>query len=279
LSGALFVVATPIGNLGDLGQRTAQTLSQVDVVAAEDTRRTRALLSHLGIQGKRLVKVDAHAASRVIEKVVEDLLAGRNVAVVTDAGTPSVSDPGARLVRAAAEKGVAVVGIPGPSAVTTAAAVSGLVEGAFWFVGFLPRKGEKRRRLLARIAGFGDPIVLFEAPGRARTTLNDLATLDPTRCAVVCRELTKLHEQTLRGTLQDLAATVPDDLRGEVTIVLGRGAPLEPDASEDVDRLIRERMAAGASARDVASELSEVTGRSRRELYARVLDISRETEG
>jgi 16S rRNA (cytidine1402-2'-O)-methyltransferase len=275
-AGTLYVVATPIGNLSDVSPRAAATLGKVAVVAAEDTRRTRALLSHLDIHGKRLVKLDAHAGERAIGRVIDALAAGTDVALVTDAGTPGVSDPGAALVRSAAEAGMAVVAIAGPSAVTAAAAVSGLVEGGFWFIGFLPRKGEKRRRLLARIAETPEPVILFEAPTRLGATLQDLARAEPERAAAICRELTKVHEQIVRGTLADLAGG-GHETRGEITLVLGPGAAETPRATpEDVEQMVRQRLEAGASPRDVATEVSEMTGQSRRDVYARALRMQRE---
>jgi 16S rRNA (cytidine1402-2'-O)-methyltransferase len=272
-TGTLYVLGTPIGNLGDLSSRAAETLAGADIVAAEDTRRTRTLLTHLGIRGKRLVKMDAHAERRSVDSLVRELAMGRTVVLATDAGTPGVSDPGAAMVRAAASAGARIIGIPGPSAVTTAAAVSGLVEGSFWFVGFLPRKGEKRRRLLAKIAASEDPVILFEAPSRVASTLADLAPMDPTRAVVVCRELTKVHEEIVRGEMGAVAGSL-GEVRGEVTMVLGPAAtPTPEDGPEEVDRLISERLAAGTSAKDVATAVSEITGRSRREIYARVLEL------
>ena len=263
--GSLFVVGTPIGNLQDITLRAVETLKRVAVVAAEDTRRTRALLSHLGISNKQLVAVDAHADSTRIAKVVAALQEGRDVAVVTDAGMPGISDPGAELVRAARAEELAVHVIPGPSAVTAAVALSGLVDGPFLFLGFLPRKGKKRRDALIRIADTAVPAVLFEAPPRLRTTLSDLAESQPDRLASVCRELTKLHEESLQGTLASLAE---EDLpeRGEVTIVLGA---FEAKA-ESIDELIPEidaMLEAGLSVRDVARELSAQRGHSRRKIF------------
>jgi 16S rRNA (cytidine1402-2'-O)-methyltransferase len=265
--GRLFVVGTPIGNLQDITLRAEATLKRVAVVVAEDTRRTRALLSHLGITKKRLLAVDAHATDARIAKVIDALQAGQDVALVTDAGMPSVSDPGAALVRAAREQGVAVEVVPGPSAVTTAAAVSGLVEGPFLFAGFLPRKGKKRREAITRIRQTHDAVILFEAPGRLRATLADLAKAQPSRAACVCRELTKLHEDSQLGTLAELAdASILE--RGEFTLVLG--PVLEAPTTETAEAVIPDMdamLAAGLSVRDVARELAERTGHSRRDLF------------
>ena len=273
MSGTLFVVATPIGNLSDLTERAKQTLFDVDAVAAEDTRRTRALLSHLGISGKPLFKLDAYATEATLERCLSRLAEGERIALVTDAGTPSVSDPGTALVRRAADRAIGVVAIPGPSAVTTAVAVSGLVDGPFLFCGFLPRKGEKRRAWIERFFHTAEPIVLFEAPGRTAATLSELALAMPSRPACVARELTKLHEQVLRGTLAELAQG-PGEYRGEVTVVLGSWqAPPTPQLELDVPRLIVERLEAGVGAKAIARELAEKTELSRRDAYQAVLDV------
>lgn len=279
MSGTLFVVSTPIGNLGDVTRRAAETLEAVHVVCAEDTRRTRALLSHLGITGKSLVKLDANSTSLVVETIVDRLAAGESIALVTDAGTPSVSDPGTHLVRAAALRGIPVLAIPGPSAVTAAVAVSGLVDGPFLFLGFLPRKGEKRRRAVRRIATSPEPVVLFEAPGRVRETLADLSEAMPDRQACLGRELTKLHEEIVRGTLSEISKRLTDE-RGEHTLVIA-GAPNADlgDAPLDLDALIDARLDAGEAPRTVADALSALTGEPRRPVYTRVLDRVRERGG
>ncbi|HVW25101.1 MAG TPA: 16S rRNA (cytidine(1402)-2'-O)-methyltransferase [Polyangiaceae bacterium] len=272
MSGALYVVSTPIGNLGDITRRAAETLGAADRVAAEDTRRTRALLSHLGIGGKPVVKLDAHAGDDAIDGLVDALKKGESVALVTDAGTPSVSDPGTELVKRAAQSGVAVMAIPGASAVTAAVSVSGLVDGPFLFLGFLPRKGEKRKRALRRVASSIEPVVLFEAPNRIRETIADLAQVAPNRRACVARELTKMHEELLRGTLADLAAQAVME-RGEFTLVVeGNGDPEAADDG-DVDALVTARLDSGDPARTIADDVAEVSGRPRREVYARVLAL------
>jgi 16S rRNA (cytidine1402-2'-O)-methyltransferase len=274
VSGTLYVVGTPIGNLGDLTRRAEATLAAVDVIAAEDTRRTRALLSHLGITGKPLVVLDANANDRVVSDLVCRLVAGETLAFVTDAGTPSVSDPGTKLVRAAVAKGIAVMTVPGPSAVTSAVAVSGLVDGPFLFLGFLPRRGEKRNRAMRRIRAAVEPVVLFEAPGRIRETLEDLGQALPERQACVLRELTKIHEEAVRGTLRELAEREVTE-RGEFTVVIAGGAEEPEDDTLDVEAVIRERLRAGDSPRTVADDVSSLTGKPRREIYTRVLDAAR----
>lgn len=271
--GALFVVATPIGNLRDITLRAIDTLRDADRVLAEDTRRTRALLSHLGIAGKPVDRLDAHAEDADIPRVLSRLAAGERIALVTDAGTPVVSDPGARLIRAAAEQGARVVPIPGPSAVMAAVSLAGLVTAGFRFVGFLPRSGPERREAVARIAEEPEAVVLFESPQRCAATLAELAKVMPEREAVVARELTKVHEEAVRGTLASLAALEGREWRGEVTLVLGPQAEASPPrlSEEEIDAHIDARLAEGRRAKDITEALSLETGLPKREIYARVI--------
>jgi 16S rRNA (cytidine1402-2'-O)-methyltransferase len=269
----LYVVGTPIGNLGDISARAREALGAASRILAEDTRRTKALLAHLGISGKAVQRYDAHATKQRIASLVAAIEEGRSVALVTDAGMPGVSDPGAELVRAAASDGVRIVPIPGPSAVTAALAASGLVGGPFSFLAFLPRQGKKRRTALERIARSEEPVVLFEAPSRLGETLRDLAGLDPKRKAALCRELTKVHEEVLVAPLGELAALEREWL-GEVTIVIeassGAGER-ESDEPVDVDREIAGRLAKGESPRDLSIELARRLGVPRRSAYERIL--------
>jgi 16S rRNA (cytidine1402-2'-O)-methyltransferase len=269
--GTLHLVATPIGNLGDITERAVTALRQAPHIAAEDTRHTRGLLSHLGIVGKELHALDANASERAVERVISLLKAGHDVAFVTDAGTPGVSDPGRALVLAAAQAGARITALPGPSALTAAVALSGLVGGPFVFVGFLPAKGSGRKELVARVARETWPVVLFEAPHRMQSTLAELARECPTRSAAICRELTKLHEEVLRGSLSALCAQ-PREWLGEIVLVLGEGEERPAIGSSDAE--IRERaatlLAGGASVRAIADHLSEISGRARREVYALV---------
>jgi 16S rRNA (cytidine1402-2'-O)-methyltransferase len=278
-AGTLYLVATPIGNLGDITRRAVQVLSQVRHVAAEDTRRTRGLLSHLAITGKELHTLDANASERALARVVELLAAGEDVALVTDAGTPGISDPGREIVRRALGIGAHVTATPGASALTTAVALSGLVSGGWLFLGFLPRQGGSRREALARIGSEPLPVVLFEAPHRLERTLSDLCELDPTREIAICRELTKLHEEVLHGSLADLAALEREWL-GEIVLVLGAGKPQADAAESDAALAARARrlLAAGATARAVADELTESSQRSRREVYELVLKSKSELD-
>ncbi|HEY3497413.1 MAG TPA: 16S rRNA (cytidine(1402)-2'-O)-methyltransferase [Polyangiaceae bacterium] len=277
----LYVVATPIGNLGDLSARAVETLALVERIFAEDTRRTRALLAAAKIEGKPVLRVDAHAEPERVARLLDHVPAGSSAAIVTDAGVPGVSDPGAALVRAAAERGMRVVAIPGASALTAAIAVSGLVEGPFSFHAFLPRQGKKRRLALERIRDSPEPIVLFESPQRIAETLRDLAELAPARRAAVCRELTKLYEETLRGTLAELAALEREWL-GEITLVLGPGAahaaPEQAPSPEELDAEIARRIEKGEHPKALSAEIAARLGIPKRAAYARVLAVREQLE-
>jgi len=276
-AGVLYVVATPIGHLGDLSARAVETLSRVARIAAEDTRRTRGLLTHLGLS-KPLERLDAHASTTDIARVVAQLVAGEDIALVTDAGTPVVSDPGTELVRAATNAGVRVVPIPGPSAVLAALAASGLSGGAFRFLGFLPRKGTDRRDVLHTVSSTPEVVVLFESPERTAETLADLARVMPERRCVVARELTKVHEEFVRGTIDELARSLSArELLGEVTIVIGPRENVETPmmSDEDLDKLIDAELGRGRRPRDVADEVALVSGRKKRDVYTRVIERKR----
>jgi 16S rRNA (cytidine1402-2'-O)-methyltransferase len=269
----LYVVGTPIGNVGDITPRAREALAGASRVFAEDTRRTRVLFAKLGISGKSLVRFDAHATRARILSLVTAIAEGESVALVTDAGMPGVSDPGAQLVRAAREQEVRVVVVPGPSAVTAALAVSGLVSGPFTFLAFLPRQGKKRRAALERILRSAEPVVLFEAPSRLAETLRELAELEPARRATLCRELTKTHEEVIHAPLGELAALDREWL-GEVTLVVEEGAgPTKAEVREpaDLDQEIAQKLSKGEHPRDLAIELARQAGVSRRTAYQRVI--------
>jgi 16S rRNA (cytidine1402-2'-O)-methyltransferase len=273
MPGTLYVVATPIGNLGDITLRAVETLRVCDRVAAEDTRRTRALLAHLGIEGKPVDSLHAHSSARDVERLAGRLAAGESVALVTDAGTPAVSDPGGELVLAAVGAGVRVVPIPGASAVLAALVASGLVgDGRFRFAGFLPRDGTGRRDAIATLCATAETVILFEAPNRTAATLGDLAAATPDRPACIARELTKVHEELVRGPLATLAAEARE-WRGEVVLVLGPYAPDSRDAVDDeaLDLRILAGLREGAHAKSLAEQLAAWSGRPKREVYARVL--------
>ena len=272
---ALFLVATPIGNLGDMSARALDTLRACDRVVAEDTRRTRQLLTHFGIAGKPVDRLDAHASESDVARVAAFLQAGERVALVTDAGTPGVSDPGEALVEAAIAAGVVVVPIPGASAVLAAVAASGMAgDGRFRFVGFLPREGAARRAAIALVCETPEAVVLFEAPSRVRDTLRELADATPERAACVARELTKLHEEFARATCAALAAEEREWL-GEAVIVLGPHPPADREAKIDdaaLDARIDEALARGDHAKTAADRLAAWSGRPRRAVYERVLE-------
>ncbi len=271
----LYVVATPIGNLQDITLRAIETLRQVDVVIAEDTRHTRNLLTHLGIT-KRLISHHANSSQSETAAVL-DALADGDCALVTDAGTPGISDPGAIVVEAAHRAGHRVVPIPGASALAAAVSASGLVAGPFMMLGFLPRKGNDRRRAMARIAIAGMPVVLFEAPSRIGDTLRDLASSVGNRPIAVARELTKVHEEIVRGSLVDLAAHFADrEVKGEVVIVLGESSDYVDEAApSDIAALVQQLRASGMSASAAAREVAELTGMPRSEVY----DLARNMKG
>lgn len=272
--GRLVLVATPIGNLGDLAPRAVDVLREADVIAAEDTRRTRALLTHAGVSARgRLVAVHEHNEQRRAVELVDKIRRGATVALVTDAGTPGVSDPGARVARACTGAGLRVEVVPGPSAVLAALVVSGMATDRFVFEGFLPRKGGERRERLAAIAGEPRTVVLFEAPPRVAATLGDLVEVcGAERRVAVARELTKVHEETFRGTLAAAAAHVGAvEPRGEHVIVLA-GAPAAAAATDDdVAAAARAELAAGTSTREAADRIAEQLGVARRRAYDAVL--------
>lgn len=275
-AGKLYVVGTPIGNLGDITLRAVDTLRLADRILAEDTRRTRSLLNHLGVTGKPLASIEAHVTDARLRGLLEFLLDGDTLALVTDAGMPGVSDPGAKFVRIAREAGIKVEVVPGPSALTAAIALSGLVEGPFYFAGFLPRQGTRRARALTRLREPGTASVLFEAGNRTSATLRDLAQHQPERRAAVCRELTKLHEEVTCGSLAELAG-IEREWRGEVVIVLSdmpqADTHPEPECPMD-DAAIVQALATGQTVRAVL-DASGLTGRHRRALYARLLELQR----
>ncbi len=276
MTATLYVVATPLGNLGDLSPRAADLLRRVPVVAAEDTRRTRGLLSHLGAS-PTLLSFHAHSGERRLDAVLGILRDGRDVALVSDAGTPGVSDPGADLVAAARAADIAVIPIPGPSAVATALSAAGLPADRYLFLGFVPRKGGERTRLLTRAAEEEWSVVLFEAPTRLGALLQDLARLaGPERRAAVARELTKMHEEFRHGTLAELADYYSEhEPRGEITVVVaGTGAPApEEDRTEEAAEHAVELLAEGLSRREVARRLTESHGLSRNDAYRLVTGL------
>ena len=276
MTGRLVLVATPIGNLGDLSPRAVEALAGADLVACEDTRRTGRLLKHAGIEDAELLRLDAHTEGRSADRVVDRIAAGDTVALVSDAGMPTVSDPGERVVaRVVAARGRVEV-VPGPSATVAAVAASGLPTDRWTMEGFLPRKGGARADRLAELAAEERTLVVFESPHRLAATLVDLAaTLGGDRRAVVAREMTKLHEEFVRGTLDELAAWADQPLKGEMVLVV-EGAPPPEEADDDrVRAVVAEAVAAGASTRDAADEASRRLGVPRRHAYRVALEAHR----
>jgi 16S rRNA (cytidine1402-2'-O)-methyltransferase len=275
VAGTLYVVATPLGNLGDLSPRAADTLKRVSAVAAEDTRHSKPLLNHAGSRAE-LISFHAHSSERALDRILRILQEGRDVALITDAGTPAISDPGVALVAGARERGIEVVTIPGPTAVAASLSVSGIGGDRYLFLGFLPRKGSDRRRLLLTAAFSEWTVVLFESPNRVTQLLTDLIDVcGPEREVAVSRELTKVFEETRAGTLQELSEHYAEAaVRGEVTVVLsGTGKPREeerpPDPAERAKALLEE----GLSRKDAAERLAEETGISRNSAYRLVNEL------
>jgi 16S rRNA (cytidine1402-2'-O)-methyltransferase len=276
MPGTLYIVATPLGNLGDLSSRAADLLRTVPVVAAEDTRRTRGLLSHLGAS-PTLLSFHAHSDEHRLDRVIEILRSGRDVALVSDAGTPIISDPGADLVGAARAGGITVVPIPGPSAVVTALSAAGLTGDRYLFLGFIPRKGRERTRLLQRAASEEWSVVFYEAPPRLTALLSDLIPLaGGDRIVVVARELTKLHEDIRSGTLAELVdyfTAMPP--RGELTIILqGAAVPAAaPDRTAEAVDQATTLLAEGIPRREIARRLTDTLGLPRNVAYRLVMEL------
>jgi len=270
----LYLVATPIGNLEDITYRAVRILGEVTAVACEDTRQTRKLLDHYGLRATAISYHEHNEATRTPELCAR-LEAGENLALASDAGTPLVSDPGYRLVREAAARGIPVVPIPGPSAVLAALAASGLPTSGFQFVGFLPPKTAARRKLFELLGG--ETVIAFEAPHRIAESLADLAAVHPERPAVVARELTKLHEEFTRGTareLAEIAATRPGGFRGEITLVIG---PPAPGSSEKASpEALRAEVAAlegeGLPRNEAMKEVARRHNLGKRDVYQAVLN-------
>jgi 16S rRNA (cytidine1402-2'-O)-methyltransferase len=265
----LVLVATPIGNLGDLSPRAVEALMEADVIACEDMRHSRRLLDHAGVHGPRLITVHDHNESDQVRTILSLLERGKRVALISDAGTPAISDPGQRVVQSVASAGFRVEVIPGPSAVIAALVVSGLPTHRFTFEGFLPRKGAERARRLSTIANAGCTTVLYEAPHRLARTLHDLIeTCGPIRQTVLVRELTKLYEEVWRGTLADAAQHATDVTpRGEYVIVLGSAPPRAFVEDEEITAALNSRIAAGESRKTAVAEVAASLAVPKRRVY------------
>ncbi len=269
----LYVVATPLGNLEDFSPRAVRLLGEVSTIYAEDTRRSLILLQHFGIR-KPLVSLHEHNEHARSAAVLAKLEAGHHVALLSDAGTPAVSDPGADLVAQVAAAGFTVCPLPGASALTAALSVAGFSasEAGTLFMGFLPARGAARRDAVARVAQHAGAVVLFEAPHRIFATLHELSALEPARRACLARELSKLHEEVRHASLAELSTWAKSGVRGEVTLVLAPREEQEREAAVDmacVDDMLRRCLDAGLSARDAAAAAAIFTGRPRREMYER----------
>jgi len=275
--GVLYVVATPIGNLEDITYRAVRVLREADLIAAEDTRRSGQLLRHFGIEPRRMVSFfEGNEAARS-EELAAELAGGARVALVTDAGTPGISDPGQRLVAAALALGARVEVVPGPAAAVAALVASGLPAERFLFLGFPPRKQGARRELFGRLRREPAALILYEAPDRVAETLADLAAaLGADRPAAVARELTKVHEEVVRATLGELvAAFAAGPRRGEHTLVVAGAAGSSEAEEMDLEPAVRELLAQGLGPRDVAARLVAQTGVARRRIYQLALSLAR----
>jgi 16S rRNA (cytidine1402-2'-O)-methyltransferase len=278
-AGALVVVGTPIGNLGDLTPRACAALADADVVACEDTRRTRRLLSAVGLPAPPLIAVHEHNEASAGAQILERVRAGQRVALVSDAGMPGISDPGERVVRAVAAAGLTVEVVPGPTAAITALVASGLPADRWCFDGFLPRKGAERRRRLTALAAESRTTVLYEAPHRLVETLADLVeSCGPSRAVAVCRELTKVHEQTWRGRLGDAVDAVGEP-RGEYVIVIDGAPPAPPASDEDIGTALAAELATGAGRKVAVASVAADLGVPRRRVYDLALRLRPRSQG
>ena len=271
----LYLVATPIGNLGDVTLRALEVLAGVDLIACEDTRITRRLTERYAITAQ-LTPYHEHNAASARPKLLERLAQGASIALVSDAGTPLISDPGFKLVREVCAAGFPVVALPGPSSVLTALSVAALPTDRFFFEGFLPPKQTARRARLTELARLDATLVLFESGSRVQETLSDLAAIMGGRDAAICREMTKMHEEVNRGPLSELAQSAATlETRGEFVLVIGpRAEGSELMTADEVDDLLRDRLARD-SVKDAVAHAVEVSGRPRREIYARALELAR----
>ncbi len=277
MPGKLFLVATPIGHLDDMTFRAVETLKAVSIIVAEDTRRARILCERFGI-GTRVTSMPAFAEAARADGFVERLCAGQDVALISDAGMPGISDPGTLLVQRALSAGICAVPIPGACAAIAALSASGLSTASFHFAGFLPRKGRARRARLEALQGLEATVVIYESPERIGATLRELSAMWGERRAVVARELTKVHESFVRGTLDSLAAEFQEKPKGEITLIVEGCAAVQACApalsGEALEAEIERRLAQGhVSLKDLARELAEASGQRKSELYAQALRI------
>ena len=278
--GALVLVATPIGNLGDMSQRAVDALKEAEIICCEDTRHSGKLLSHFGVSGKKLIVINEHTEYDARDEIVGLVASGKSVALITDAGTPGISDPGERLVVAVVNAGFKVSAIPGPSALTMALVTSGLPTSRFVFEGFLPRSGAERTERLAMATTESRTTIYYEAPHRLVKTLSDLTTAcGAVRRVVIARELTKLHEEIWRGTLQDANMRFSEtEPRGEFVIILEPAKPPAPPTDEELIEAIRAEITKGVSRKDSAARVSARFGVAKRTVYELALQLRDDTE-
>ncbi|WNZ65528.1 16S rRNA (cytidine(1402)-2'-O)-methyltransferase [Myxococcus sp. MxC21-1] len=276
MAGTLYLVATPIGNLGDVTSRALETLRAVRFIACEDTRHSRVLLDHFGIGGKDLVSLPAFAEGQRAGRILDRIGEGEDCALVTDAGSPAISDPGEKLVAEALERGLAVVPVPGPTALVAALSASGLPTGRFHFLGFLPRKGAERRAMLEEVAQLSATLVLYESPRRLSETLPDLLDAWGDRRACVARELTKLHEEFARGTLSELAARyAAEEPRGEVVVLVEGRTGETRWSEEELRRALEEGLSRGEKLKALSTELARRAGWAGQDVYRLGLSLKR----
>jgi|SRR5215217_1970711 len=276
MAGTLYLVATPIGNLGDITTRALETLRAVRFIACEDTRHSRVLLDHFGIGGKDLVSLPAFAEGQRAGRILDRIAEGDDCALVTDAGSPAISDPGERLVAEALERGLTVVPIPGATALVAALSASGLPTGRFHFLGFLPRKGAERRAMLEEVAALSATLVLYESPRRLGETLPDLQEAWGDRRACVARELTKLHEEFVRGPLSELSARyATEEARGEVVVLVEGRTGERRWSEEELKRGLEEGLARGEKLKPLSTELARRAGWSGQDVYRLGLSLKR----
>ncbi|WP_338866085.1 16S rRNA (cytidine(1402)-2'-O)-methyltransferase [Myxococcus stipitatus] len=276
MAGTLYLVATPIGNLGDISSRALETLRAVGFIACEDTRHSRVLLDHFGIGGKDLVSLPAFAEGQRAGRILDRIAGGEDCALITDAGSPAISDPGERLVAEALERGLTVVPVPGATALISALSASGLPTGRFHFLGFLPRKGPERRAMLEEVASLSATLVLYESPRRLGETLQDLQEAWGERRACVARELTKLHEEFVRGPLSELSARyTTEEARGEVVVMVEGRTGERRWSEEELRRALEEGLARGEKLKPLSTELARRAGWSGQDVYRLGLSLKR----
>ncbi|WP_141332920.1 16S rRNA (cytidine(1402)-2'-O)-methyltransferase [Myxococcus sp. AB025B] len=276
MAGTLYLVATPIGNLGDISARALETLRAVRFIACEDTRHSRVLLDHFGIGGKDLVSLPAFAEGQRAGRILDRLGEGEDCALVTDAGSPAISDPGERLVAEALERGLTVVPVPGATALVAALSASGLPTGRFHFLGFLPRKGPERRAMLEEVASLSATLVLYESPRRLGETLQDLQEAWGDRRACVARELTKLHEEFVRAPLSALSARyATEEARGEVVVLVEGRTGERRWSEEELRRALEDGLARGDKLKPLSTELARRAGWSGQDVYRLGLSLKK----